>query len=133
MNMASLNLIGRISGSATVVLQPRGRRAGRSGQCEVRVRPDEQTFAHMEFSNNRPIHARPAGHPSLVVDATISHATCSGVNARGPKAAARAAKTKLDAMPHPGAMMCRSELWCAPMPRKVVDFQKLNLTTFLTP
>lgn len=49
------------------------------------MRPDEQTFAHMEFSNNRPIHARPAGHPSLVVDATISHATCSGVNARAPK------------------------------------------------
>ena len=76
MNMASLNLIGQISGNATVVLHPRGRRAGRSRQCKVRVRPDEQTFAHMEFRNNQPIHARPASHPSLLVDAT-SHATYS--------------------------------------------------------
>ena len=41
-----------------------------------------------------------------MVDTTISHVVYSKFNARAPKAASRAAQTKLTTMPNTGAMMC---------------------------
>ena len=67
------------------------------------MKPDEQTFTHMEFNNNQPSSTRPASHPLLVLDATINCVIYSKVNAR---AAAMSVKTKLTAMPDTGATMC---------------------------
>ena len=73
------------------------------------MKPDEQTFTHMEFSNGQLRNTRPVSHPSIMMNATINSIVYSKVNARAPKAAARSVQAKLTAICDTGAMMCIME------------------------
>ena len=84
---ASLNYNGQVSGNATVILKRHKRRTRKSQEYELRVKPDEQNFSHMEFSNVQLSNTRPASHPSITLNATINSVIYSKVNARAPKAA----------------------------------------------
>ena len=110
-----LSTVEQLTGTATLLLIQRGGRSRRSAprQYELRVQPSQQTFSHMEYWGDQWHRTRPAGHPSLVVEATISHATYSKAKSKAPKVAAKARATKLTSMPDTGAMMCimgRSQL-----------------------
>ena len=80
--------------------------AGKSQQCKLRVRPDEKTFTHMEFSNSELRSTRPASHPSITLSATVNSGFYDKLNVRVPKAAVRTAQAKLTPMCDTGTMMC---------------------------
>ena len=44
---ATITYIGQVSGNATVILNRRKHRTGKSQQNKLRVKPDKQTFTHI--------------------------------------------------------------------------------------
>ena len=81
----SLNYIGQVSGNATVVYNPNKHRAKKSQQCELRVRLDKKTFTQMEFRNSQLRRTRPASHPLITLNATISNIVYNKLTVRAPK------------------------------------------------
>ena len=89
-----------------MIYNSRKQRARKNQQCELRVRPDEKTFTHMEFRNGELRRTRPASHPLIALNATINNVLYNKINVRAPKAAARVVQAKLTPMCNTGAMMC---------------------------
>ena len=57
-----------------MILNRRKHCTGKSQQNELRVKPDKQTFTHMEFSKSQLRSTRPASHLSITLNATINTA-----------------------------------------------------------
>ena len=105
-HVCGINYIVQVSGNDTVILNRCKCRVGKSQQYKLRVKPDKQTFTHMEFSDGQLRNTRPAGHLSTTLNATINSNVYRKINARAPKAPTRAIKAKFTAMCDTLALMC---------------------------
>ena len=97
-------MVKQLTGTSKIMLIKCGSRARRNDpqQYKLRVQPNKQTFSHIEHRGNQWSRTRPESHPSLAVNAAVSHATYSQAKTKAPKVENGGKVTKLTTMADTG-------------------------------